>query len=381
MRIIININLLLNKRSGNSSYLPVTIINELISKKPEHEFVIITDHAHVKRISAEKNVTIVIVKNTNRHPLIWKWWYDLKLPAILKKFKADVFVSFNGFCSMTTSVPQCVMLHDLSFLYDASRSKRSHLFFYNRFLPKFLQKANIVVSPSSFLKREITIRYKINPDKIEVVPAAPYKIFHPVSEIQKEETRIKHSDGKNYFISVTVPDADKNLITLLKAFSVFKKLQKSKWKLILTDDLPAANKKITETLKSYKYRDDVLLVDILTDNQLVMMVGSAYALIDTLPRNDTDVTVLNAMKCHVPVITSNESSKKELYGAVALYADTADHKDIADKMMLLYKDETLHGSLIEKSKILATENSLAKAIGLLWQSIDRCYSSTNKSQP
>lgn len=373
MKIIVNIKLFLHDIKGESSCFPVNIVDELINRNPEHEFVLITDNIHSKRFSVRKNASLIIISNSIRHPLLWKWWHDIKLPGIIKKHKADVFVSFNGFCSLRASVPQCILLHDLSFMYKTSLLKQPHTFFYKRYLPKFLQKANTIVSSSFFIKREITAQYKMADGKIDVIHAAANEIFHPLIEKEKEQVRLKFSDGKNYFVAAARPDSDKSLIILLKAFSVFKKMQKSNWKLVLVKGGLTSNKKIAESLKTYKYRDDVVLPDKLTQEEFVMLVGSAYVLIDLLPWNGTDTTTLNAMKCNVPVITAKDPARKEQCEDAALYAEPSDHRDIADKLMLLYKDETLHSSLVEKSKIVAGRNSLAKAADLLWQSIARSF--------
>ena len=52
-----------------------------------------------------------------------------------------------------------------------------------------------------------------------------------------------------------------DLLNLLKAFSVFKKRQKSNWKLVLTGNLRQYDKKFLEDLRTYKYRDDVVMAD------------------------------------------------------------------------------------------------------------------------
>jgi glycosyltransferase involved in cell wall biosynthesis len=81
------------------------------------------------------------------------------------------------------------------------------------------------------------------------------------------------------------------------------------------------------------------------------------------------VPVLEAMGCHVPVITSGNSAMQEIAKEAALYADPNDYNDIADKMMLLYKDENLRKGLIKKGKEIVTQYSWDKSAELLWQSI------------
>jgi glycosyltransferase involved in cell wall biosynthesis len=55
----------------------------------------------------------------------------------------------------------------------------------------------------------------------------------------------------------------------------------------------------------------------------------------------------------------------------ALYADANDHHAIAEKMMLLYKDENLCKELIQKGKQVIQYYSWDKTAELLWQSIQK----------
>ena len=79
--------------------------------------------------------------------------------------------------------------------------------------------------------------------------------------------------------------------------------------------------------------------------------------------------VLEAMQCNVPVITSINSSMQEIAKDGALYAEAGSHTDIAEKMMLLYKDENLRKELIQKGREVVQQYSWDKTADLLWQSI------------
>src|SRR5207302_6042510 len=131
----------------------------------------------------------VIIGPPARHPLLWKWWYDVKVPMALRKIEADVFLSPDGFCSLTTRVPQCLVVHDLGFLHYPQGYKRSHLLFYKYYTPKFLKKAKRVVTVSQFSKKDIIAAYKIPGDKIDVVYNGVKEIFQPTSF--EEQTALK----------------------------------------------------------------------------------------------------------------------------------------------------------------------------------------------
>ena len=343
--------------------------NRITQNHPEHQFIFIFDRPYDERFVFRKNVKAVVAGPAARHPLLWKLWYDLKIPVVLRKYKADVFVSCDGFCSLRTKVPQCLVVHDLAFLHYPSFIKRSHLLFYKKYTPKFLNKAASVVTVSEFSKQDIIKQYKTEPTKIDVVFNGVKEIFQPLNDEDKAATKNKYTDGKEYLVYAGAIHPRKNLMNLLKAFSVFKKRQQTNMKLVLTGRLAWKYESFKENLKSYKYRNDVVMTGYVEDSDLVLLIGSAYGMIYPSLLEGFGVPVLEAMRCDVPVITSANSSMQEIAKDAALFADVESHTNIADKMMLLYKDENLRKELIQKGREVAAVYNWDKTAALLWQSI------------
>lgn len=335
----------------------------------EHQFVFIFDRPYEERFVFGENVQAVVTGPAARHPLLWKLWYDVKVPSVLKKYKADVFVSCDGFCSLYTKVPQCLVLHDLAFLHYPAAIKKSHLLFYKRYTPKFLSKASSVATVSEFSKQDIVAHFKTDAAKINVVYNGIKEIFKPAYNEEKAATKNKYTDGKEYFLYAGSIHPRKNLINLLKAFSVFKKRQQTNMKLVITGRLAWKYESFKESLKSYKYRNDVVMTGYVEENELVRIVGSAYGLVYPSLFEGFGVPVLEAMQCDVPVITSADSAMQEIAKEAALYADATSHTDIADKMMLLYKDENRRKELIQKGRQIVRGYSWDRTAELLWQTI------------
>jgi glycosyltransferase involved in cell wall biosynthesis len=375
MKIVFNTKSLLNAHQQDKYFLHA-VLKRMIIEHGTHEFIIMTDHADTNSYLAGKNVTAVITRQPVHHPLLRKLWFDLKLPAILKKYQADVFVSADGFCSLPSPLPQCLLLYDLTFFYNPAVIRGSALFFYNRSLSKFLNKAKTIATVSASFKKELSLRYKTADDKIEVVYPAAKETFLPVDESVKEETKRKYCDGKSYFIYTQGIHSRKSLITLLKAFSLFKKRQKSNWKLLITGRMERDSQSFTETLKTYKYRDDIVLTGFAKEEDMIKLIGSAYALIHSTPWDGTTVSALEAMNCRIPVIASAVPFIKEIAGDAVLYANSDDHTDIAEKMMVLYKDETLRNSLIDKGQTVVAKYNWDKTADLVWQIIQKAYASS-----
>jgi glycosyltransferase involved in cell wall biosynthesis len=353
---------------GYGNFLHETF-SRIVRTNKEHQFIFVFDRPYDKKYVYEKNVKAIITGPPARHPLLWKYWYDVSVPAVLRKHKADVFVSCDGFCSLTTRVPQCLVIHDLSFLHYPSFIPKTYLLYYKAYTRKFLLKAKSIVTVSAFSKKDISLQYQLDENRIDVVPNAAKEIFQPLDEQEKHAVKDRLTGGREYFVYAGAIHPRKNLLSLLKGFSIFKKKQMSNWKLVLSGRLAWKNQAFTESLRTYKYREDVVLTGYVDDAELVKIIGSAYAFVYPSLWEGFGVPVLEAMRCNVPVITSVNSAMQEIAGDAALYADATDHHDIAEKMMLLYKDENLRGKLVQRGRLAGNKYNWDKSAELLWESI------------
>ena len=191
----------------------------------------------------------------------------------------------------------------------------------------------------------------------------------PLSWHEKEQVKEGFAEGREYFLFTGGIHPRKNLMNLLKAFSLFKKWQHSNMKLLVAGRLAWQYDEITEKLKTYKYRDDVVLLGYLPDEQLARITAAAYALVYPSFFEGFGLPIIEAMQCELPVITSNTGSMPETGGEAALYADPNDPEAIAKQMLRIYKDEALRERLITAGKIQAAKFSWDKAADQLWQII------------
>ena len=368
MIIAVNTRFLLNELEGYGYFIH-ELFKILVQKHPEHQFYFLFDRAYKECFVYSPHVHPIVISPQARHPLLWKYWYNIKIPATLKKIKADVFVSPDGFCSLRTNIPQCLVIHDLGFLYHPKTYKKEHVWFLRRNTPRFLKKATTIATVSEFSKNDIAKHYGITPHKIDVIYNGIKQVFRPVSFSIKEAIKEKYTGGKEYFIYVGAVQPRKNLVNLLKAFSIFKKRLQSNMKLVVVGRLAWKNNEFLKLVNSYKYRSDVVLTGYLPEEELVGLMASAYALVYPSLFEGFGVPVAEAMKCGVPVLTSEKTSMQEVAGEAGLYFNPNDHANIADKMMLIYKDENLRKQLIEKGQTIATRYSWELTADLLWNVI------------
>lgn len=344
-------------------------LKRLVTEHSEHEFLFIFDRPFDAKFIYGPNVKGIVCGPPARHPLLWKLWYDWKLPAVLRKWKADLFLSPDGFCSLTTSVPQCMVVHDLAYIHFPGFNKRSHRYFFQRYTSRFIRKAKIVATVSSFSKNDIINQFPAAANKVEIVYSGVKDVFSPRDYEKREDTKKRFTDGKDYFLYTGAIHPRKNLINLLKAFSLFKKRQKSAMKLVLTGRLAWKYDGFLQDLKHYKYREDVVLTGYVNENDLVDLTAAAYAMVYPSFHEGFGVPVLEAMRAGVPVITSQDSSMQEIAGEAALYADPSQPSSIAEQMMRIYKDESLRDVLVEKGFEACRPFTWNRTAKLLWESM------------
>lgn len=371
MTIAVNTRFLLKDQLEGYGYFIHETFRRITKDHPEHRFIFIFDRPYDSKFLYSSNIIPAVVTPAARHPVLWKLWFDIKLPSVLRKYRADVFVSTDGFCSLNTKVPQCLVVHDLSFLHFPSFIKKSHLFFYKRFTGKFLAKAKSVATVSEFSKKDIIDNYPVPEKKIQVVFSAAKDIFQPVAWEVKEETKKDYTQSRDFFLHIGAIHPRKNLENLLKAFSIFKKRQQSSMKLVLAGRLAWKYDSFLDKIKTYKYRNDVIFINYIKEDVLAKLTASAYALLYPSFFEGFGVPVLEAMQCHVPVITSKGTSMQQIAGDAALYADPGDFNELAEKMMQLHTNEALRTILIQKGANVASQYNWANTAQLLWQSIQK----------
>ncbi len=366
MRIAVNAIFLQKEQLEGYGQYANEVFSRMVVQYPEHEFIFVFDRPYDAKFIYAANVTPIVVSPPARHPLAFKYWYDIKAPLALRKYKPDIWIQPYGFCSLTTRIPQIMVLHDLAFLHHPKFIPWYHRLYYQWFTKKFLNKATALVTVSDFTKSDIIHNFKIADKTIHVIPGAAKKIFQPLSYENKEQVKEGMADGREYFLFIGGIHPRKNLLNLLKAFSLFKKWQHSNMKLLIAGRLAWQYDDVLEKLKSYKYRDDVVLLDYLTDEQLARITAAAYAMVYPSYFEGFGLPILEAMQSEVPVITSQTSSMPETGGDAALYADPADPDAIAKQMLALYRDESKRSALIIAGKKRAAQFSWDAAAAAMW---------------
>jgi len=345
-------------------------LTRLALENPEHKFLYIFNRPYQADQSFPANVESLLVGPETSNILRLQYWLNYKLPALLKKHKADIVLNLDGTCSMRTKKTQYLFVNDLAFLNDTASKKTWVNRFYKKNTPAFLVKAKKIATISDHLKSTLIEKYKVHEASLDVIKPGIEDVFKTLNWEEKEKIKEKYADGKAYFLFSGTINENSNLINLLKAFTFFKKRQKSNMLLLIAGK---ANDAFKKEFKNYRLRDEVRLLEDLSQPQLAEITAAAYALVHPVIYTSFAVSPLQAMQSGVPVISSAIEPLTSLYGNAALYADAADFNDIAGQMMLVYKDEVRAKELVAAGSVLVKQYQAEVAASKLMQSILKTF--------
>jgi glycosyltransferase involved in cell wall biosynthesis len=372
MRIAVNTRLLLKDKLDGIGWFTYETLRRICHLHPEHEFIFLFDRPWHNDFILEKNVKPVLIGPPSRHPVLWFLWFEFSVPRALKKYKAELFVSPDGYLSLCTQCPSIAIIHDINFFHRPKDLPVLSRWYYNFFFPRFAKKALRIGTVSEFSRQDLVASYHISPEKVDVMHNGANEIYKPADTQSQKDCRQSITGGKPYFIFIGTLHPRKNLANLLLAFDSFRKSSGKDFKLVIVGARFFLTSELDRVYKALKYREDIIFCGRLGPQELTITLASAEALTFIPHYEGFGIPMIEAMNCDVPVIASNVTSLPEVAGDAALYVNPSDVEGIALAMKRIVFEPGLRDNLIAKGRIRRKRYSWDKTAVELWEMIKKC---------
>src|ERR1035437_5428435 len=112
MNIAVNTRLLLKDRLEGMGMVMFETLKRITNQHPEHHFFFIFDRDYDEEFLFADNITPIIIGPQARHPVLFYLWFEYSIPRILKDIKADLFLSPDGYLSLSTKIKSLPIIHD-----------------------------------------------------------------------------------------------------------------------------------------------------------------------------------------------------------------------------------------------------------------------------
>lgn len=230
--------------------------------------------------------------------------------------------------------------------------------------------SDILLFTSGYLLDQFKKTYPNQKNEMHLLERLINPDFFKTEEKEDESIKKELTAGREYFICTDFDLQKENFVTLLKAFSVFKRMQQSNFKLVIvlrsTDsiDLQSAQ----ALLANYKYRNDIVLTDKCNLNK---KIAGAYSLISFSQKEIFPVPVAEALQSKIPVIAAFTETIKIMYGDTVLYPPDNGKEAFGNLLMTMYKSETFRQGIIKKISETYTQKSISYTTNIIQQIISQ----------
>lgn len=369
MKIAVNTRLLLANRLEGIGWFTYENFKRICRQHPEHEFYFLFDRQYSNEFIFSDNIKPFVLPPQARHPVLYHIWFNFSVPFVLRKIKADLFISPDGYLPLHSPVKTLGIIHDINYEHYPKDIPPFERFYYRRYFPKFARNATRLATVSEYSRNDIARCFGVDHGKIDVVFNGANEIYGPVDESVQQKTRLKYTEGKPYLFYVGAIHPRKNLVNLLKAYDAFRSKTDREIALVIVGAPMWKTSHIFDTYSSLCHKKDVVFCGRLEPEELKNLFGSALALTYVSYFEGFGIPIVEAFYCDTPVITSNVTSMPEVAGDAALFVDPFSVETIADAMLAITSNETLRKSLIEKGRLRRQLFSWQRTSGLLWDSI------------
>lgn len=361
MRIAVNTRFLLPGRLEGFGWYTHEIVRRMVLNHPEDEFIFLFDRPFDSRFVYAPNVRPLHVPPPARHPILFRIWFEWMLPGVLRREKVDVFFSPDSMCSLRSDIPTLMTCHDIVPLHFPEQIAKRHRSFLLTFLPRYLRRANHILTVSRYVKQDIERTCHIPADKISVAYNGSRDVFKPIQDIEKQVVRRKYSEGNPFFFYTGAIHPRKNIPRLIRAFEKFKQETGAPVLLLLAGRFAWKTGEVSTAYEQATHRSDIRFLGYVEDQDLAELTASALAMTYVSISEGFGLPVLEAMCCDTPVLTANSSCLPEIAGNAALLVDPFSEESIAEGLIKIYSEPALADDLIKKGRLQREKFSWDKA--------------------
>ncbi len=371
MRIAVNARFLLKDRLEGLGRFSHEVLKRMVLAHPEHEFLFFFDRPYAPEFVYAENVTPIVVNPPARHPYLYVIWFEYRLPALFRKYGAEVFFSPDGFLSLRSSIPQVPVIHDLAFEHYPQYVSKAGARYYRKYFPRFVHKAARIATVSEYSKQDIVRTYGADPEHIEVVYNGVSSSFGSMEEAALDRFRQDEMEGKPWFVYLGSMHPRKNISRLLRAFDHFKKNDDRGYRLVLVGRKAWQVKGMEEVYESMEYRESVIFTGRIPDEKVQPYLAGARALVYVPLFEGFGLPLIEAFQCGVPALTSSVSSLPEVAGDAALCVNPLSEEEMAKGMHTLADNEEIHARLKSRTKERASAFSWDDTAGRCWNCLEK----------
>ena len=383
MKIGIEGQRLYRKKKHGMDMVALELINELQQIDKENEYIVFVKPDEDNKIFRKTPNFKFVELGGGPYPT----WEQVALPKAAKKEGCHILHCTSNTAPVNPGMPLVVTLHDIIYLESISIFKKGGTWYqklgnmYRRWnVPKVVKISDKIITVSKFERNRINEFFGFPPDNDRLVAvyngvSNHFKVINDKEELDRVKKQYNLPDKFLFFLGNT--DPKKNTKGVLKAFSDYLRKTNDDIYLVMLDYERSALDKLLEEIGDKELINRIVLTGYVVNTDLPAIYNLCSVFLYPSLRESFGIPMLEAMRCGVPVITSNTSSMPEVSGGNAYIIDPYKPEEITEGIEKLLNDEALRRELIEKglehSKKFSWRNMAKEVLKLYKEVYDKHY--------
>ena len=349
MRVAIDYTAALNQSAGIGRFVR-SLIGALAELDGENQYLLLhaaPDPGLEPRFPSGANFSRRRVRFSQRHLDILWHRLGLPLPVNLLTGPIDLFHSPDFVLPPVRQARTLLTVHDLAFLLYPECADVGLREYLEKAVPRSVRRADFLVADSENTRSDVICLLDVEPQRVEVVPGGVDPAFRPVED-EARLAALRHRLGVGeppFILAVGVIEPRKNHGLLIEAYRVLRDRRKLPHRLVIVGRRGWLWEDIVERAESSPYRDDILFVGFMPEEDLAAMYSAATVFAFPSLYEGFGLPPLEAMACGTPVVVSKTSSLPEVVDQAGLQVDPHDADALAAALELLILDEPLRTDL------------------------------------
>ena len=276
-----------------------------------------------------------------------QWWDQVTLPRALARDRITVFLSPYYKGPVRAPCPVVLTIHDLYFINYPGRHRPVYEAIVTRAARTYAARATAVIRDSEYSKREIVTRLGVSAAKVSVIPVALGGEFKPAT--LTAAARARYALTSPYVLYVGNFNPHKNIPRLIRGFALLPGPVRSRHALVLAGGYGEGRPELARLAESLGLADRVIFSGRVEDADLPALYSEAAVYVAPSLEEGFGSTVLEAMACGAPVITSNRAALPEVVGDAGLLFDAEQERELASVLARVLSDPALADDLRRRS--------------------------------
>jgi len=355
MKIGIEGQRLFRKKKHGMDVVALELIRNLQKIDHENEYVIFVKPDEDDSILEETSNFKIVELEGGSFP----FWEQFTLPHAARNAGCEVLHCTSNTAPVNTRIPLIVTLHDITYMESGyMKILNGEGTTYQKFgsayrklvVPHIIAKSRKIITVSNFEKNRIGEFFKMQGDpRLTAVYNGVSEHFIPVrDELELVRVKAKYHLPDHFIFFLGNTDPKKNTPGTLKAYSDFVKQTGSNILLVMLDYGHSELEKLLEDIGDESLINRIILTGYIVNTDLPAIYSQSEVFLYPSLRESFGIPMLEAMACHVPVITSNTSSMPEIAGDAALIVDPYKPEEITAALVRIMNDPDLKTELIKK---------------------------------